>query len=227
MMFRLAMLMTLVVAMLLPAAAKEERRVALVVGNSAYQHATALRNPVNDANDVAELLKRVGFEVVLGTDLDQQGFAAQIEKFARELDNADVGLFFYAGHGLQMNDKNLLVSVNAKLENEFLLTSEAVQLDSIVRLMESKAPTNLVFLDACRSNPLADVLRRSLTALKRSAQLGRGLARVDASGRDTLIAFAAAPGQEAIDGSDRNSPFTGALLRHLQSPGVEVSVMLK
>jgi hypothetical protein len=94
--------------------------------------------------------------------------------------------------------------------------------------MESKAATNLVFLDACRNNPLTENLRRSLTALKRSAQLGRGLARMEATGRDTLIAFAAAPGQEANDGGgDRNSPFTAALLRHLPKPGLEVSVMLK
>jgi hypothetical protein len=214
-------------AALWPMAASAERRVALVIGNSAYQHATALRNPGNDANDVAETLKKVGFEVQLGVDLDQQGFARTIEQFARTLDEADVGLFFYAGHGVQMNDKNYLVSVNAKLENEFLLSSETIELDAIVRLMESKAPINLVFLDACRNNPLAENLRRSLTVLKRSAQLGRGLARMEPTGRDTLIAFSAAPGQEAADGSDRNSPFTAALLRHLPKAGLEVSVMLK
>ena len=126
-----------------------------------------------------------------------------------------------------MNEKNYLVSTNARLENEFLLSSETIELDAIVRLMESKAPINLVFLDACRNNPLAENLRRSLAALKRGAQLGRGLARMEARGRDTLIAFAAAPGQEANDGSERNSPFTAALLRHLPKPGLEVSVMLK
>lgn len=214
-------------AALWPIGASAERRVALVIGNSAYQHATALRNPGNDANDVAEALKKVGFEVQLGVDLDQQGFARTIEQFARTLDEADVGLFFYAGHGVQMNDKNYLVSVNAKLENEFLLSSETIELDAIVRLMESKAAVNLVFLDACRNNPLAENLRRSLTVLKRSAQLGRGLARMEPTGRDTLIAFSAAPGQEAADGSDRNSPFTAALVRHLPKAGLEVSVMLK
>jgi hypothetical protein len=214
-------------AALWPMAANAERRVALVIGNSAYQHATALRNPGNDANDVAEALRKLGFDVQLGVDLDQQGFARTIEQFARTLDEADVGLFFYAGHGVQMNDKNYLVSVNAKLENEFLLSSETIELDAIVRLMESKVPVNLVFLDACRNNPLAENLRRSLTVLKRSAQLGRGLARMEPTGRDTLIAFSAAPGQEAADGSDRNSPFTAALLRHIPKAGLEVSVMLK
>src|SRR3954447_402244 len=224
---RLSLLFVGLTAALWPMAAGAERRVALVIGNSAYQHATALRNPGNDANDVAETLKKVGFEVQLGTDLDQQGFARTIEQFARTLEDADVGLFFYAGHGVQMNDKNYLVSVNAKLENEFLLSSETIELDAIVRLMESKVPINLVFLDACRNNPLTDNLRRSLTVLKRSAQLGRGLARIDPTGRDTLVAFSAAPGQEAADGSDRNSPFSAALLRHIPKAGLEVSVMLK
>jgi uncharacterized caspase-like protein len=228
MLARLAMAVGILAAGLLPQTASAERRVALVVGNSGYSHAAALRNPGNDATDVAETLKRLGFEVLLGRDLDQQNFAKTIEQFARALDDAEIGLFFYAGHGLQMNDKNYLVSTNARLENEFLLSSETIELDTIVRLMESKAPTNLVFLDACRNNPLTENLRRSLTTLKRSAQLGRGLARMEASGRDTLIAFAAAPGQEANDGgSERNSPFTAALLKHLPTPGLEVSVMLK
>jgi hypothetical protein len=102
-----------------------------------------------------------------------------------------------------------------------------MELEPIIRLMESKSAINLIFLDACRNNPLADNLRRSLAATKRSGNLGRGLARIEATGRDTLIAFAAAPGQEAADGSDRNSPFTAALLKHLPQPGLEVSVMLK
>jgi len=152
---RLVVLAGVVCAVLATAAsAQAERRVALVIGNSAYKHAATLRNPGNDANDVAEILKKVGFDVHLGLDLDQQGFARTIEQFARSLDDADVGLFFYAGHGLQMSEKNYLVSVNARLENEFLLSSETIELDAIVRLMESKVPVNLVFLDACRNNPL-------------------------------------------------------------------------
>ena len=172
-------------------------------------------------------MKKLGFEVQLGLDLDQKSFASTIEDFARALDGADVGLFFYAGHGLQLNDKNYLVSVNARLENEFLLAAETMDLTAIVRLMESKAAVNLVFLDACRNNPLAENLRRGLEATKRSAALGRGLARVEPTSRDTLIAFAAAPGQVAADGNDRNSPFTASLLRNIPRPKVEVSVMLK
>jgi uncharacterized caspase-like protein len=228
MLTRLMMLTGLVAMMLANAsAAQADRRVALVVGNSAYASAASLRNPRNDASDMAEMLKKLGFEVELGLDLDQQNFAVTIEKFARALDSADVGLFFYAGHGLQLNDKNYLVSINAKLENEFLMSAETIDLTSIVRLMESKAAINFVFLDACRNNPLAENLRRGLEATKRSANLGRGLARIEPASRDTLIAFAAAPGQVAADGTDRNSPFTTSLLKNMPRPAVEVSVMLK
>ena len=177
MLTRLMILTGLVAMMLANApAAQADRRVALVVGNSAYASAASLRNPRNDASDMAEMLKKLGFEVELGLDLDQQNFAVTIEKFARALDGADVGLFFYAGHGLQLNDKNYLVSINAKLENEFLMSAETIDLTSIVRLMESKAAVNFVFLDACRNNPLAENLRRGLEATKRSANLGRGRA---------------------------------------------------
>ncbi len=224
---RLMVLLGLAMTLITAPAAHAERRVALVIGNASYSSAASLRNPRNDANDMAETLKKLGFEVQLGLDLDQKSFASTIEDFARALDGADVGLFFYAGHGLQLNDKNYLVSVNARLENEFLLAAETMDLTSIVRLMESKAAVNLVFLDACRNNPLAENLRRGLEATKRSAALGRGLARVEPTSRDTLIAFAAAPGQVAADGNDRNSPFTASLLRNIPRPKVEVSVMLK
>lgn len=209
------------------ASAYAERRVALVIGNASYGNAAQLRNPRNDAADMADMLKKLGFDVMVGTDLNQQAFAGLVDRFARSLDDADVALFFYAGHGLQINDKNYLVSVNAQLDNEFLISSETIELDAIVRLMESKVAMNLVFLDACRNNPLTENLRKNLTAMKRSASLGRGLARVEPTSRDTLIAFAAAPGQEAADGNERNSPFTSALLKYIPKPDLEVSVMLK
>jgi uncharacterized caspase-like protein len=204
-----------------------ERRVALIVGNSQYVHTAALPNPRNDAQDMATSLRQLGFEVTTGFDLDQTGFARTIDDFARALDGADVGLFFYAGHGLQINEKNYLVSTSAKLESAFLVSSETIELDAIVRMMESKTGTNLIFLDACRNNPLADNLKRSLATINRSTNLGRGLARVEPTGRDTLVAFSAAPGQEAADGRGRNSPFTAALLNRMPQPGLEVSVMLK
>jgi uncharacterized caspase-like protein len=120
-----------------------------------------------------------------------------------------------------------LVSTEATLDNTFLISAETIELDAIVRLMESKTTTNLIFLDACRNNPLAENLKRSLATVSRSTALGRGLARVEPSGRDTLIAFSAAPGREAADGRSRNSPCTASLLKHISQPGLEVSVMLK
>ena len=226
MLTRLMILAGFALTLVTASAAHADRRVALVVGNW-HMRAPRAANPRNDASDMAETLKKLGFEVELGLDLDQQNFAVTIEKFARALDGADVGLFFYAGHGLQLNDKNYLVSINVKLENEFLMSSETIDLTAIVRLMESKTAVNLVFLDACRNNPLAENLRRGLEVTKRSANLGRGLARIEPTSRDTLIAFAAAPGQVAADGNDRNSPFTASLLKNLPRPAVEVSVMLK
>lgn len=217
----------LTITALFAAEAQAERRVALVVGNSAYESAAALRNPRNDATDIAETLKKFEFEVTFGLDLDQEHFASTIEKFARALDGADVALFFYAGHGLQINEKNYLVSVNAQLNNEFLISSETIELDAIVRLMESKVATNIVFLDACRNNPLTENLKRSLAVMRRTASLGKGLARIEPTSRDTMIAYAAAPGQEAADGGNRNSPFTAALLKHMPERGLEISVMLK
>jgi len=204
-----------------------ERRVALVIGNAHYANTPALRNPINDAADVAAELKQLGFDVTLATDLDESAFAQQIDNFGRRLEGADVGLFYYAGHGLQVNDKNYLVATNARLESEFMVPSETIEVDAVIRLMESRTGVNLVFLDACRDDPLADNLRRSLAAEHRSVSLGRGLARVEPTGRETLVAFSAEPGQEAEDGSGRNSPFAAALLRHIPEPGVEVSVMLK
>lgn len=207
--------------------AQAERRVALVVGNSSYLHSAALRNPRNDAEDVADKLRELEFQVIEAYDLSRSGFTNSLQSFATLLDGADVGLFYYAGHGLQYEGRNFLVATDARLDNEFSIDAETVSLDTIIRLMESRAPVNFVFLDACRNNPLAEGLRRNLAGSTRSAVVGRGLARVEASDNDTLIVFAAGAGQEAEDGSGRNSPFTQAVLKHIGTPGLEVSVAMK
>jgi uncharacterized caspase-like protein len=225
---RVMILICLLVAAPLAATdARAERRVALVVGNSAYAQADELRNPRNDASDLAAALKSLGFEVQLGLDLDKKRFDATIDQFAQQLDKADVGLFFYAGHSLQLNGKNYLVLTNAKLDDTSLISDETIDLGTVIQLMESKAPVNLVFLDACRTNPMAEKLKSILASAQRGTSVGRGLARIDPTGHDTLVAFAAAPGHEVADGSGRNSPFAAALLRYLPQPDIEVSVMLK
>jgi hypothetical protein len=224
--YHLALLFGLLAAAMASTQALAERRVALVVGNSHYVNTVELRNPDNDAQDIAAKLKELGFQVMLGLDLDQREFARKVEEFGRVLDGADVGLFFYAGHGVQVNDHNYLVSTGAKLESEFLVSAEAIEVDGIVRMMEARAATNIVFLDACRNNPLAENLRRN-AAGSRSLAVGSGLAKITPNNRDTLIAFSAAPGQTASDGAGRNSPFTTALLKHIADSNTEVSVMLK
>lgn len=208
-------------------AAHAEKRVALVIGNSAYQHTSSLLNPSNDAGDVAAKLRRLNFDVVIGNDLTGNEFSQVVIDFAQRLQGADVALLFYAGHGIQFKNANYLIPIDAKLSNQFSLKREAIALDDILEQMESLVPTNLIFLDACRNNPLADVLQTSIKSTGRNATVDRGLAKVEPRGTDTLITFAAAPGAVAADGVGRNSPFTKALLKHMDTPGVEIEVMLK
>jgi len=209
--------------LVLPAAA--EKRVALVVGNSGYVHANALPNPVNDAGDMAKALAEVGFEVILGLDLSKSGFDGKVRDFARALEKADVALLFYAGHGLQVSGKNYLVPVDAKLQVERDLDFEAISLDFVLKQMELDRDdkTNIVFLDACRDNPLARNLARSMGT--RSGTIAQGLAQVQA-GVGTFIAYSTQPGNVALDGEGRNSPFTAALVKDLRLPDRNLNAVM-
>ena len=204
-----------------PGAAPAAERVALVIGNAAYVHTDALRNPGNDADAMAAALRRLGFEVVLGKDLDTDGFYDTLGAFDEASRGADVTLFFYAGHGLQVRGRNWLAPVDAKLESRLDLERGAVELDTVLEHM--RGTKKLVFLDACRNNPLAGDLARTL-GLSRTAATQRGLARVQ-SGSGTLIGYATAPDDVAADGAGRNSPFTEALLAHIETPGLSVNDM--
>ncbi len=206
----------LLVIIVSPAAA--ERRLALIIGNAAYEHASPLANPVNDAKSVAATLKSAGFDVILGIDLTKGSFDKTLRDFARKLGEADVALLFYAGHGLQVGGRNYLVPVDAKLETERDLDFEAVRLDFLLAQMEldREGKTSLVFLDACRDNPLTRNLARSMGT--RSTALRQGLAQVQ-SGVGTFIAYSTQPGNVALDGSSGNSPFSAALARHAATPG--------
>ena len=198
-----------------PAAA--EKRVALVIGNSAYENVPRLTNPSNDAADIAAKLKALGFEVVEGIDLGKRDMEKRIRAFAEALNGADVGLFYYAGHGLQVDQRNFLAPVDAQLKSESDLDFEAVQLDLVLKNMVRNAATSIVFLDACRDNPLA----AQLAQVGRSLDIGRGLARVEAAA-SMMIVYATEPGKVALDGTGRNSPFTGALLRHIDTEGASI-----
>ena len=201
---------------IVPAAA--DKRVALVIGNSAYENVPRLTNPSNDAADVATKLKALGFEVVEGIDLGKRDMEKRIRAFAEALSGADVGLFYYAGHGLQVDQRNFLAPIDAQLKSESDLDFEAVQLDLVLKNMVRNASTSIVFLDACRDNPLA----ANLAQVGRSLDVGRGLARVEAAA-SMMIVYATEPGKVALDGTGRNSPFTGALLRHIDTEGASIS----
>ena len=195
-MFRIAIAFLLCV--LLPSAAMAQKRVALVIGNSAYQSTPALINPRNDATDMAAALKKLGFHVVEGFDLDKASFDRKVRDFADTMSGAKVGVFFYAGHGLQVAGHNYLVPVDAKLSTAAALDWEMVRLDLVQRTMERETETNVIFLDACRDNPLARNLARAMGT--RSAEIGRGLAATEA-GVGTLISFSTQPGNVALDGT--------------------------
>jgi uncharacterized caspase-like protein len=200
--------------------AHAERRVALVIGNSAYEHVPELANPKNDAADMARKLQDLGFEVVLGEDLDLMAMRSKAREFIAKLDGADMALFYYAGHGLQVNGNNFMAPTDARLASYNDLDFEALPMDLVLSAMERSTKVNLVFLDACRDNPLAENLARSMGT--RSSAVGRGLAKLG-SGVGSLIAFATQPGNVALDGDGRNSPFTTALLKHLGTPGQSVT----
>jgi uncharacterized caspase-like protein len=205
----------------LPAAAT--RRVAFVVGNSAYQFTPILENPKNDATDVGAALQKAGFQVIEGFDLNKGEFDKKVREFAAALQGAEVGLFFYAGHGMQVSGHNYLVPVDAKLTTLSALEFEMVRLELVQQTMERETLTNLLFFDSCRDNPLLRNLARTMGT--RSAEIGRGLAAVE-SGAGTLISFSTQPGNVALDGTGRNSPFSGALVRQLETSNDDLSAIL-
>ncbi len=222
---RLAFAVAIVSALSICGAAAAQKRVALVVGNSAYVNANALHNPVNDASDIGEALKDAGFAVILGLDLDKRAFDAKVREFSQLIAQADSGVLFYAGHGLQVSGHNHLVPIDARLETERDLDFETVSLDFILRQMEleREGKTNIIFLDACRDNPLARNLARSMGT--RSAAIRSGLAQVE-TGVGTFIAYSTQPGNVALDGRGRNSPFTAALLDGLKEPGRNLTAVM-
>ncbi len=215
---------TFLILLLLSLQANAQQRVALVIGNSAYQHTGALDNPKNDAVDIGAVLKKHGFQVLEGYDLDKASMERKIRDFATALATApDVALFFYAGHGIQLSGQNYLVPVDAELAAASAVDFELIRLDLVHRTMEREARTNILFIDACRNNPLARNLARSMGT--RSAEIGRGLAQVEA-GAGTLISFSTQPGNVALDGSGRNSPFASALIKHASGSKDDLGAIL-
>jgi uncharacterized caspase-like protein len=215
----------LVAAASLSVAARAENpdRVALVIGNSKYANVEALPNAANDGRLMARALRDVGFDVTDGFDLARDAMEQQIREFLRKSETARVRLFYYAGHGLQVDDHNYLAPVNTKLERASDLTFETIGLDTILESLDAPSRTNIVILDACRNNPFAKALAKN--GAGRSLAVSRGLAPSNPGG-GTLIAYSTKPGSVALDGTGANSPFTEALARHLHTPGLEVRQML-
>jgi hypothetical protein len=192
------------------------RRVALVIGNSAYKDSPLL-NPVNDARAIAQALRRFGFEVIHGEDLSQNDMKRNIRAFGEKIRNGGVGLFYYAGHGIQIRGSNYLIPVGATIASEEEVEYESVDVGLVLAQMETaRNQLNIVILDACRNNPFA----RSF----RSAQ--RGLASIDAPG-GTLIAYATAPGSVASDGAERNGLYTQQLLKYMLIPELSIEQVFK
>jgi uncharacterized caspase-like protein len=162
--------------------------------------------------------------VVEGRDLGKREMEDKIREFGRKLERADLALLFYAGHGMQVAGRNYLVPVDAKLERAGDLSLDTIEVGQILAQMEAEKRVNLVFLDACRDNPLARSFSRSLGT--RSTSVGSGLAAIQ-SAVGTLIAYATQPENVALDGDGRNSPFTAALLKHMATPSLEISALMK
>jgi len=203
-------------AILFAAPAAADKRVALVVGNSTYQNVSRLQNPKGDAQLVAETLQRVGFALVGGqaqVDLDKAGFDAAIQRFGSQLMGADVALFYYAGHGIQVRGTNYLVPVSANPTREADVDFQMVDVGLVLRQMEGAGTRlNIVVLDACRNNPFGG---RGLRAAD------GGLAQIRAP-EGTLLSYATQPGNVALDGDDGHSPYTRALVDTMQKPGLDV-----
>ncbi|HRD76171.1 MAG TPA: caspase family protein [Hyphomicrobiaceae bacterium] len=201
----------------------QDRRVALVIGNASYKHAPTLATPLRDVADLAKALENIGFRVIAGRNLTKVEMERTVRSFADALAGAEIGLFFYAGHGLQVAGQNYLVPIDARLSTLTAIDFEMVRLDLIQRAMEHQARTNVLFIDACRDNPLARDLSRAMGT--RSGDVGRGLVAAEA-GHGTLISFSTQPGNVALDGTGRNSPFAEALVKRIAAPGEDLSTLL-
>jgi invasion protein IalB len=205
------------------------RRVALVVGNSAYKYMPTLPNPRNDAVDIESALKNLGFETVLATDLDRAGMNAAIDRFSRLLAGATVAMVYYSGHGMQFAGKNYLLPTDANLEtaadvNRFRL----LPVDDLIEVLGAASGLQLVVLDACRNNPVERDFKNKIASAaggNRDVSSTRGFSRIDARS-GLIITYSTAPNDVAADGSGRNSPFTKAFLNNIALPDVDIRQLL-
>jgi formylglycine-generating enzyme required for sulfatase activity len=195
---------------------RQEQRIALVIGNAAYSEAP-LKNPVNDARAMAAVLKTCGFEVITRLNSDKQSMFESIREFGRRIQNGGVGLFYYAGHGMQVQGRNYLVPVDTDIKAEDEVEFQCIDADLVLRKMESASNrVNIVVLDACRNNPFARSFRSA----------ARGLGQMDAA-TGSILAYATAPGMVAADGEGDNGLYTEALLNYIARPGLRIEQVFK
>src|SRR6478736_4196764 len=196
-----------------------EKRVALVLGNSAYRNVAPLANAVNDSTRIASTLKEAGFDVVDSRrDLPAAETRRVLRDFADRARDADIAVVYYAGHGIEVDGGNYLIPVDAKLERDTDVYDEALSLDRVLIAIEPARKLRLVILDACRDNPFAKTMKRTVA----SRAIGQGLAKIEPTSPNVLIAYSAKAGSTAADGDGKNSPFTIALSKHLTTPGLDV-----
>ncbi|MEM9059243.1 MAG: SUMF1/EgtB/PvdO family nonheme iron enzyme [Pseudomonadota bacterium] len=195
------------------------QRLALVIGNGAYAF-SPLRNPVNDADSMASALRQTGFDVTQATDVGLRAFKSAVSVFARRVRGAGpeaVALFYFAGHGVQIDGRNLLLPVDVDLATATDLEYSSVEAQWVLDLIgESRAQMSVIILDACRNNPF----------VASSRSLRRGLARMDAP-RGSILAYSTAPGEVALDGAGQNSPYSEALAEQILTPGLKIEEMFK
>lgn len=196
-------------------------RVALIIGNGAYQHVAALPNPANDASDIAASLDQIGFSVTVLTDASFETVHNELQKFSKKARGADFAVVYYAGHGIEIGGQNWLIPVDAELKSDSDIDKEAIGLRSVMSAI-SEAHFGLIILDACRDNPFAAKMQWK----NRSRSVSRGLAR-EQPRNNVLVAYAARDGTTAKDGSGRNSPFSRALLKYIATPGLEVDLLFR
>ncbi len=200
-----------------------ERRVALIIGNAAYEHADKLANTINDANAMAQLFTRAGFDVVdERRDVGVVEFKRAVRDFLASAGNADIAVVYYSGHGLEVSGENYLIPIDAKLSSAFDVDDEAVPLERVLRATEPAKKLSLIILDACRENPFL----RAEGRLPATRAIATRLIGVEPTNTDTLIAYAAKAGSLSYDGAGPNSPFTTALVRYITQPGLDIRIAL-
>ncbi len=203
-------------------AALADRRVALVIGNSNYTKSVRLKNPANDASRLAETLRATNFDkVTLKLDLSQSDLRRTLGRFSRDAAGADIALIYFAGHGIEVDGTNYVIPTDARLSHVDDVEFEAIELSKLMSSLNRAGRLKLVILDACRNNPF----KRNMTGTGSKRAIGRGLARVDPVGSDTLVAYAAREGTVADDGIGDNSPYAKALIKHITTPGLDIRLM--